>query len=32
VSATERHALPWLVGSLVAFLATGVYLMGTDAR
>jgi uncharacterized membrane protein len=32
IAAMERRALPIIVGSLVAFLATGVYLMGADTR
>ena len=31
-AAIERRALPVIVGSLVIFLATGVYLMGADTR
>jgi uncharacterized membrane protein len=32
IAGLERRALPVIVGSLVVFLATGVYLMGADAR
>jgi uncharacterized membrane protein len=32
IAAIERRALPVVVGSLVVFLATGVYLMGADTR
>jgi uncharacterized membrane protein len=32
IAAIERRALPFLLGCLVVFLATGVYLMGSDAR
>jgi uncharacterized membrane protein len=32
IATVERHALPIIVASLVVFLATGVYLMGVDAR
>jgi len=32
ISALERRATPVIVGSLVIFLATGVYLMTTDSR
>jgi len=32
IAAIERRATPVIVGSLVIFLATGVYLMVTDAR
>lgn len=32
IAATERRATPVIVGSLVAFLATGVYLMVTSSR
>jgi uncharacterized membrane protein len=32
IAAVERRALPVIIGSLAIFLATGVYLMGADAR
>ena len=32
IAAIERRALPLIIGSLAVFLATGVYLMGADAR
>jgi uncharacterized membrane protein len=32
IAGVERRALPVIIGSLVIFLATGVYLMGVDAR
>jgi uncharacterized membrane protein len=32
IAAMERRATPLIVGSLVVFLATGVYLMVTDSR
>lgn len=32
VAAMERHAMPFLVASLVVFLATGVYLLTSDPR
>lgn len=32
IAAIERRALPVIVGSLIIFLATGVYLMGADTR
>lgn len=32
VATIEARALPWIVGSLVAFLATGVFLMVTSDR
>lgn len=32
IGALERRAMPALVAALVAFLATGVYLLGVDSR
>ena len=32
IGAVERRALPVIIASLTIFLATGVYLMGADAR
>ena len=32
IAGIKRRALPVIIGSLVVFLATGVYLMGADAR
>ena len=32
IAAVERRTLPVMIGSLVTFLATGVYLMGVDPR
>lgn len=32
LAAVERRALPLIIGSLAVFLATGIYLMGADAR
>lgn len=32
LAAVERRALPLVIGSLAVFLATGIYLMGADAR
>ncbi len=32
VESTERRARPWLIASVVIFLATGVYLLATDPR
>jgi uncharacterized membrane protein len=32
IAAVERRALPVLVGSVIVFLATGVYLMGIDPK
>jgi uncharacterized membrane protein len=32
IAAVERRALPVMIGSVVVFLATGIYLMGIDSR
>lgn len=32
IAAIERRAMPFVIASLIAFLATGIYLLGNDAR